>query len=209
MLMKWRRAGAENASLVALYVDENHPLVQQCISGTVPQRLGVAAIFSRDLRQAHSKRFCERVLVRLFRDTSEEVRSRSSSCFMSFESEDFLQRAELIHAFIKSPAFSANSHTIIYALEHLSDPLPDITISICEGFLDTAGYEVRDFQKRAFAEGSTTGELAIRGYKENLTSQTVQRRYGDLIDRMLKLGVYGLEEKMKELSEFKRNSKEV
>ena len=200
--------GAEYASLAALYVDENHPLVQQCLSGTVPQLLGVAAIFSRDLRQAHSKRFCERVLVRLFRDTSEEVRSQSSFCFMSFESEDFLQRTELIHAFINSPAFSANSHTIIYALEQLSDPLPDITIDICERFLDTAGDDISDFQKRAFAEGITTGELAIRGYEENRTNQIVQRRYGDLIDRMLKSGVYRLEEKMKEVSEFKGKGKE-
>ncbi len=200
--------GAEYASLAALYVDENHPLVQQCISGTVPQRLGVAAIFSRHLRQAHSKRFCERVLVRLLRDTSEEVRSRSSFCFMSFESEDFLQRTELIHAFINSPAFSANSQTVIYALEQLSDPLPDIAIDICERFLDTAGDDISDFQKSAFAEGITTGELAIRGYKENRTNQTVQRRYGDLIERMLKLRVYGLEEKIKELSEFKRKSEE-
>jgi hypothetical protein len=202
-------AGAEYASLVALCSDEDYPLVQQCISGTVAQRLGVAGIFSRYLRQTQSKRFSELVLVQLLSDTSEAVRSRASYCFMSFEIEDFLQRTELIQAFMKSAAFSANAHTIIYALDKLSDPLPDITISICGGFLGAAGDEVRDFQKGAFADGIAAGELAIRGYKENRTKQTVQRRYGDLIDRMLKLGVYGLEEKIKELSEFKRNNKEL
>jgi hypothetical protein len=194
-------AGAEHACDVATHTSRGYDLANECLSGDVNQRRGVANVCARRLPTARFKSFCQQALIQLFDYDDEEIRSTASSCFMYFKGDELSHSIKLIEEFLNSSAFTNNYHGLIVALERTTSELPSITPQVCKKFLDVLG-DAAEAPKHIF-EGQMVVRLVKRGYMENRTSKALQQQYHALINPMLEIGLYGAEEMATELSDLK------
>ncbi len=185
--------GARQACLASFVVDGARPLVEHCLSGNKPLRMGAAKVFAVNLDKARCRVLCESALLRLFNDSEEEVRSEAAMCFGDLEGEQLGDCIKSVEAFIDSPAFATNPDPLIRALEKTTAKLPDLTCLICERFLDVAGTDAADIRTGRAFDARTVSQLLVRVYSQS-KDQAIQSRCLDVIDRMTQMHIYGLHE---------------
>jgi len=188
-----QRAGARQACVASLRLEEARPLALSCLSGSDAQRLGAAEVFAWNLREASLHLFCEKSLVKLFDDRDKEVRSETAACFHRFQKEELGQYTSLVKAFVRSRAFTGHQGVLIHALETTTAKLPDITCLVCERFLDAVGSEAADIRMASAGDAHTISKLIIRLYSQT-ADNGIRTRCLDLIDRMALVTAYGLGE---------------
>ena len=185
--------GARQSCLASLMIEEAKPFAVRCLQGTESQRIGAAQIFVANLRSARFRSFCEESLIQLFEDQSESVRKEAARCFIGFEGEQLGEYIELIRSFTESPAFEDEYELLIHALEEATTKLPDVVCIVCERFLDVGGKDAADIRTRSAYEAEKVSQLLIRVYSQS-SDQITRRRCLDLLDRMMRLGTYGLDD---------------
>jgi len=186
-------AGARQACLASLSFQEARPLAERCLAGTVAQRIGAAEVFAANLHVATLRVFCEEALVQLFDDPEESVCAAASACFRSLPGEDIAHFVRLIEAFVQSRAFAKHYHDIIYPLTQTTSPLPAVTCVVCEHFLETVGFDAADIRTGSSVDAHEVSQLLVRVYSQT-TDSALQTRCLDVIDRMMEIGAYGLED---------------
>jgi hypothetical protein len=188
------KVGARQACLISLDREEASWLAELCLSGTEAHRIAAAEIFVANLRNAHLRKFCENILIQLFNDSSENVRSQAGRCFLQFEGEELGDYISLVEAFVNSPAFTTNQHNLIHALEDTTAKLPDeATYRVCERFLDTVDSDATNTRSRSLIDANQISQLILRVYSQS-KNQAFQSRCLDLVDRMAQMEVYGLDQ---------------
>ena len=178
---------------MALLKEEARPAAEMCLAGAEPYRMGAAQVFAANLGEARFRKFCEDKLVALFNDSSEKVRSAASRCFGEFENDELGEHVGLVGAFIESAAFEHEHRALFFALEKTTSKLPDATCSACEKFFDVAGAAAADMSTHAAGESYQASKLLIRVYGQDKTPD-IQTRCLNLIDRLAKTKVLGLDE---------------
>jgi hypothetical protein len=186
-------AGARLACSMALLKEEARPAAEVCLASAEPHRMGAAQVFAANLAQARFRQFCEDKLVILFNDSSEKVRSAASRCFSKFKNDELGEHVGLIGAFIESAAFDHEHRSLFFALEKTTSKLPDATCSACEKFFEVAGVAAADVSTHAAGESYMASKLLIRVYGQDKTPD-IQTRCLNLIDRLAKTKVLGLDE---------------
>lgn len=194
------RVGARQACLSSIDLGEATSFAEQCLTGSETHRLAAAEIFVANLRLAQYREPCEKRLIRLFNDSDEKVRDEAAKCFFKFEGDELGDYTDLVQAFVDSPAFTANCHDLIYALEKTTAKLPAITCLVCERFVDSFGSSTADIRTSSAADADIISELLIRVYSQS-KNQALQSRCLDVVDGMAQLGTYGLD---KALQQFER-----
>ena len=184
-------SGARLVCMNALLSEDAVPLAHECLSGDEVKRIAAAQVFSANITRASSRSFCEQALVRLFGDSSEKVREEAASCFRHFQDDQLGDYIGLVEAFAGSLASTDTFSPVIHALKETTARLPDTTCLICERFLEAAGADAGDVRSHTGAEANTVGELAVRVYEQSKDA-AIQARCLDVIDRMSRLTVYGL-----------------
>ncbi|MBD2014993.1 ATP-binding protein [Microcoleus sp. FACHB-53] len=188
------KVGARQACLISLDREEAGWLAELCLSGTEAHRIAAAEIFVANLRNAHLREFCENILIQLFNDLSEEVRSQAARCFLHFEGEELTNYISLVEAFVDSPAFTANHYNLIRALEETTAKLPDeATYRVCDRFLDGIESDAPNTRNRSFIDANQISQLLLRLYTQT-KNQALQSSCLDLVDRMAQMEVYGLDQ---------------
>jgi hypothetical protein len=188
------KVGARQACLISLDRKEASWLAELCLSGTEAHRIAAAEIFVANLRNAHLREFCEKTLIQLFNDLSENVRSQAARCFLHFEGDELDDYISLVEAFVDSPAFTSNHYDLIHALEETTAKLPDeATYRVCERILDTVDSGATDTRNRSFIDANKVSQLLRRVYSPT-KNQSLQSRCLDLVDRMAQMEVYGLDQ---------------
>ncbi|NER08690.1 MAG: hypothetical protein F6K17_42260 [Okeania sp. SIO3C4] len=167
--------GAKQACLLSLVNDEANDLAKRCLSGTENHRISAAEIFVANLRSGYFREFCEKSLIQLFNDPDEKVRDLTSTCFRKFEGEELGNYINLIEAFVDSQAFKHKAYDLIYGLEKTTAKLPEVTLSVCEKFIENLAPDT----------GSTdiVSKLLIRIYSQS-KKQDEKKRCLDIVDRM-------------------------
>ena len=99
----------------------------------------------------------------------------------------------LIEAFVYSRAFAKHYHDIIYPLTQTTTPLPAVTCVVCERFLEIVGFDAADIRTGSSADAHQVSQLIVRVYSQT-TDSALQARCLDVIDRMMEIGAYGLED---------------
>lgn len=194
------RVGARQACLSSIDLEEATSFSERCLTGSETHRLAAAEIFVANLRLARYRESCEKRLIRLFNDPDEKVRDEAAKCFFKFDGDELGDYTDLIQAFVDSPAFTANCHDLIYALEKTTAKLSDVTCLVCEKFVDSLGSATADIRTSSAADADIISELLIRVYSQS-KEQSLQSRCLDVVDRMAQLGTYGLD---KALQQFER-----
>ena len=185
--------GSRRACLAALLNENAQPLAQICISGTDAQREGAAQIFAANLHVEHAQSLCSKSLITFFNDPNEEVRKWASTCFSHLEGDQLIQHADLIEAFVESASFASQHSSLIEALGKTVAKLPDNTLKVCDRFLEIAGSDTADFRTRGPLASEQVSKLLIRFYSQS-SIPALQSRCLDLVDRMIQIGSYGVQE---------------
>ncbi|MBC8287931.1 MAG: ATP-binding protein [Nitrospinae bacterium] len=185
-------SGTRIGCLIGLGIEEARPLVEKCASGNEAQRKSAAEIFAHNLFKAPFRRYCEGKLKLFFHDPSDEIKKTASN-FIRFKSDEIKEYLPLVQHFIESPAFHFGLDKLIESLDETTANLPELSVFVANHFLGLAGEDVRDFGSRKFMSGQNVSKLIIRGYSQ-ASDPALRSQYLDLIDQVVKLRVYGLDE---------------
>jgi hypothetical protein len=188
------KVGTRQACRAALIIEEARWLAELCLSGTETHRIAATEIFVANFRQAHFRKFSEEVLIKLFHDSSEPVRSQAARCFSHFEGEELSDYMSLLEAFVDSPAFSSDDYNLIHTLEETTAKLPDaVTYRVCERFLEGLKSDDADARQRGRIKAGKVSKLLLQLYSQS-KNRELQLGCLDLIDFMTEMEVYQLAE---------------
>ena len=190
--------GARQACLAALDLPEASTLADLCLSGSEPQRVGVAHVMAANIRVATCRSFCEDALVSLFNDPSEQVRSEAAKCFRRFEGDDLVGYEHLIAQFVRSDAFPKSRFSLLIALERTTAKLPEVTLSACERFIAIAGLAAGDISTGEAGDADMVIKLTLRTYQQS-SDDSIRARSLDLIDKLMEFGAYGIHDALEEI----------
>jgi len=168
------------------------------IAGDEVCRASAAGVFAYNLNSATVGAVCRHRLGPLFGDPGKEVRQAASHCFRELSDENLLVESELIRTYIDSPAFSDGAEQLLYALEKSTAILPDVVCEISNKIMDQAAAEGSSLLSRH--DLYLLPELVLRVYRQTDDTAT-KARCLDTMDRMLEMGISGLES---ELSKVER-----
>lgn len=194
------QTGARRACVASLGLEEAADLAERCLTGAEPSRVGAAQVFAANVGDSRFRSVCEDRLILLFDDASEKVRVAAAECFDHLEGEALGQFPTLVERFQGSAAFAANHEHLIRALETTTARLPDVTISVCDRFIEIAGTAAGDMRTRAAGDADRLSELVIRAYHQG-RDESISKRCLDTIDNLLRVGAMGLQ---RVLGEFER-----
>ena len=186
-------AGARQVCLASLESDESMVLTVRCASGSKALRIGIAEVYSANLKQSAFRSHCEEMLRSLFSDPDVEVRRAAGACFGRFEGDDTREFQGLIETYIQSPAFTPSRDLLFRALERTTSHIPDIILSTSERFFEAVGQDAGDLRTSAAAGSTYLAKLVVRAYS-GATKESVKSRCLDLIDQMVLLRALGLDD---------------
>ena len=186
-------AGARQACLAALDQSEAAELAESCLSGSEAQRIGAAQVMAANVTTAAFRSFCEDALIKLFNDSSADVRTEAAKCFSRFEGSQLEEYPHLVTQFVSSDAFQQNYTHLLMALEETTGKLPEVTLSACERFIDFAGPASSDIGTGTAFSADTVTKLTLRIYQQS-KEDTIRARSLNLIDRLMENSAYGINE---------------
>jgi hypothetical protein len=186
------RAGARQACLASLELDEAADLCDRCMAGGKALRSGAAEVFAANLRSAGRREVCEQSLRDLFNDPEADVSKAAAGCFQHLRGAELADFGALAMAFVESPAFEKGHFWLLQALEACDVALPDVTCRFAERFVEVAGAASGDISTSSAAHSGDVSQLLMRAYSQSGDSGT-RSRVLDVIDQMSALRSYGLE----------------
>jgi hypothetical protein len=174
--------GAEWAILTYLHTRNMRAEVTLCISGSIPHRLGLAAILARELATDRCDVSAIGWSLTLLNDSDENVRRTMASTFLQpefYKRPD--ARATLIN-FTGSNAFAANVDNVLHGLKETTVPLI--------GFADAIHAIVARLGELATtsADGMSTYYLPnvlLRLYEQAESDPATRQRCLDILDKAL------------------------
>ncbi|WP_445242838.1 NACHT domain-containing protein [Microcoleus sp. POL10_C6] len=188
------KVGTRQACRAALIIEEVRWLAELCLSCTETHRIAATEIFVANFRQARFREFCEDVLIKLFQDSAEPVRSQAARCFLHFEGDELGDYISLVEAFVDSSAFFSDDYNLINALEETTAKLPEaVTYRVCNRFIEGLKSDDAEVSKRGRLEADKVSKLLLQLYSQS-KDQELQLHCLDLIDFMTQMEVYGLAE---------------
>ncbi|NKF23823.1 nSTAND1 domain-containing NTPase [Solimonas marina] len=128
-------------------------------------------------------------LIRFFRDDEKEIRHLAARVFTKFSGADLHRHAMMVNAFLESNAYTEGSHEFHRALETASCDVSELVIMATERAL--AKFHAGP---QAYRDFHDLQELLNREYAATEGRGDLRERLLDIIDRMLELNVYGVDE---------------
>ena len=186
-------AGARQTCLTALDQPEAADIAELCLSGSEAQRIGAAQVMAANVKTAMYRSFCEDALIKLFNDTRDIVRAEAAKCFSRFEGTQLEEHVHLVTQFVSSNAFQQNYFHLLMALEETTAKLPEVTLSVCERFVDIASSAISNTGTEEAWNSDTVTKLTLRTYQQS-SDDTTRARSLNLIDRLMEYGTYGMNE---------------
>ena len=184
-------AGARQACLAALDLEEAADMANLCLSGSEAQRVGAAQVMQANVGVATCRSYCEDALIGFFNDPHDAVRAEAARCFVQFKGTELEEYSRLINEFVSSKAFSQSYFPLLRALEETTAKLPEATLLACERFVDVAGLAAADISTREAGDADYVINLTLRTYQQS-SDETIRARSLDLIDKLMEQGAYGI-----------------
>ncbi|MDK4735901.1 hypothetical protein [Rhizobium sp. CNPSo 3490] len=159
--------------------------------GVVYRRL-MADVASHAIEDAEFRYRAETILRRAFNDDDKQVRSQASDVFRNVKPDEFDRYREIAHGFIRSLSFEAGSYGFFHALEHAECKVDDIVVAATEILLE-------EIVKNGNAAGQRSMDLhqlqdvIKKEYSVSESDPPLRAKILDLIDRMLKMELYGVD----------------
>jgi hypothetical protein len=130
-------------------------------------------------------------------DANKDVRAEAAHCFRSLDRLSVASYDKLVQAFARSPAFADAPYCLIQSLTDDTSPLPESVCLVGERFLAVFGGEAGTIQTRAGGEAGRVSQLVIRLYSQTAAPDVLARSL-DLVDRMIAIGMFGVDDTLAE-----------
>jgi hypothetical protein len=154
-------------------------------------RKSAADIYARNLSHPLVGNQCAQRLEEFFNDEAESVRQEVSIAFFHMSGERLLQLKDFIGRFIESKCFENETDRLLYALVQSNVELPQIICRAAERILEFVGEEGTHVAYGGSRVAHSISTLIVRQY-EQTTNETIKKRCLDLIDRMERVGYFGI-----------------
>lgn len=186
-----RKAGGSMGAFAALQW-ERPERMEQVLSGDSDVRVGAAMVCSARIDRAANSELNSAALRRLMHDSDDEVRKAVGELTLHLKGEDLRPFASLLADLIASPTFIHATPQLLIVFQEASGRVDDLTDMAARRFLDLYGGEIEDYRTAAAGDAHYISDLAIRGLAQAEDKERVSALL-DIVDRLLELGVYGLE----------------
>jgi hypothetical protein len=167
------------------------------IKDKIEYRRLAADIASQAIGHDEFKHRAERQLMMFFNDPDEEVRAQAADVFRNIDPSDFLRFRRLAEAYLESAAFDEKgSFAFLHAIGEAACDVNDLVIRAAEVVIE-------DIEKRGNVGGRRhmdlhqLQDLIKREYATSEHESHLRTRLLNVIDKMLKLELYGVEEILK------------
>ncbi len=191
-----RTVGGQLAGFAAVIHPEGLALAQLALDGDQATREGLAGVLAASV-SAVMKPELKQSLLRLFNDEDEAVRDAAASAFWTLRSSSLVGLEDLMFGFIESRSFQKNAGKLVHALSESPAAAPAVVLALSRKFIDALGDRVGDIRYAESIDAETLSSLLIQNYAES-PSETEQSTTLDLIDEMLRLNAYRMEETLRE-----------
>jgi hypothetical protein len=192
--------GDENTRMVAAWLvfwqsfqnEEFIPLADAlALDGVVYRRI-LADVASHAIEDHELRHRAEAILCRSFNDKDKQVRGQAADVFRRAKPNEFDRYRDLASQFIRSRAFESGSYAFFHALEEAESKVVDLVVQATEILID-------DIEKNGNAAGRRSMDLhqivdIIKNeYTASDSNPVVRGKLLDLIDRMMKMELYGID----------------
>ncbi len=185
-----REAGGAIAAFAALEWDRPD-LIKQVLSGDFHVRKGIAQTVARRVADTSNDKLATETLIRLMSDDVDEVRKEVATVALILRNHPLQPFVKLLTALIDSPSYVHASTQLLITLEHAPDKIDDLVLKASQRFLSVFGNDAADIRTGAARDAHYVSKLVVRGLAQ-CQSRTHRAALLDVLDQLLELGVYGI-----------------
>jgi hypothetical protein len=167
-------------------------------SGNESMRKAAVEVYAHNLSHEVVGDKCAERLEEFVNDDAEAVRQGVSCAFFRTTGERLLGLKDFIARYIESRAFECETDRLLHALEQSNVELPHIICRACERVLEFVGEEGANVASRGALVAHNISALIVRQY-EQTTDLATKTRCLDLIDRMERIGYYGIGDELSKI----------
>ncbi len=196
-----RQAASRQATLAALSLEEARPLADAALTGDAEMRQGVAEVLAFNVLSAPDQSDAQSRLIRLFADPDAAVQQNAGDWTEQLtEATDGEPLAELLTAYIESPAFARTASSFFGRLERAADISPSLLLRAGQRFVDAVGTDAGNIAGVNAHAAMTLSELVLRAYRQAEDAPDLRRQCLNLFDRLLEAGGYGADKAVEAFS---------
>lgn len=186
-----RKAGGRMGAFAALQWGRP-ALMERALAGDIEVRSGAAEVCAARVDRSADSDLVTSSLRHLVRDGEEEVRKLVSTFASHLRGSELHPYAELLTDLIASPSFIHANPQLLITLQEAPDKVDDLVRLAAQRFLDIYGSDVADIRTRAAGDAHYISGLVVRGLAQ-ANSRDYVAALLDILDRLLELGVYGVD----------------
>ncbi|MBD1322125.1 hypothetical protein IDF66_21315 [Gordonia hankookensis] len=186
-----RRAGGRMAAFAALQWGRP-ALVERALASDVEVRGGLAEVCAARVDRSADSELVLSTLRRLMHDEADEVRKKVGDLAGHLRGDDLRPYAEFLADLIASPSYVHAIPQLLITLQEAPDKVDDLVDLAAHHFLDIHGEDVADLRTGAAGEAHYISDLVVRGLAQTRAPERITALL-DILDRLLELGVYGVD----------------
>lgn len=184
-------AGGRVAALAALQW-KRPALMERAMAGEAAVRRGVAEVCAARIDRSADSELALSTLRQLMRDEDDEVRKQVGTLTAHLRGEDLRPYAQLLAALIASPSYVHATPHLLIMLYEAADRVDDLVDLAAHRFLTIHGEDVADMRTSASGDAHYISGLVVRGLAQARDQPRITVLL-DILDRLLELGVYGVD----------------
>lgn len=190
---KTRQAAARQLALAAYY----DPNLDNDVNGLLTSaddatRCAAVTVFAGNITYAPRRDRTIAVLSAALHDPAKDVRDAAERAFYGLEDHPLADYAPLFATFADSPALADGAAAAIHTLESSRQPLPPVTLDVCQAFVAAHQRDIGDISTAAAGDVMYVVRLTLRMHAQH-TDPDLRRRCLDLIDQLVVLGAHSIE----------------
>lgn len=185
-----REAGGRIAAFAALEWDRPE-LMLQALAGDLHVRKGVAQVNVERVDCTSNTALATETLIRLMDDEADEVREAVARVAMQLRDHPLRPFAQLLAELIDSPAYKHATPQLLITLEKAPDSVDELFLKAAQRFVYAFGKDAADVRTGAAGDAYYVSRLVVRGLAQ-CQDRAHRAALLDVLDRLLELGVYGI-----------------
>ena len=167
-------------------------LMERALAGDVEVRGGLAEVCAARVDRSADSELVLSTLRRLMHDEDDEVRKKVGTLAGQLRGDDLRPYAEFLADLIASPSYVHATPQLLITLQEAPDKVDDLVDLAAHSFLNIHGDDVADIRTGAAGDAHYISDLVVRGLAQTRDRGRITALL-DILDRLLELGVYGVD----------------